>query len=677
MNVYLALTDTLRVFFELFDTIGQRFFLNVVYQYEPWCLALAACVLAVCRKGIGWKIAFWSIAFLVFIYLLLYRMHWYSWIAWPVMLVTFSLAGSYERWYWIVRHLRHPLHLPGDTWKRLKNVRRANRRQTLMYIAYIVGVVGLLMLLRYLFSIPWDLPIILLAIGACVCLLGWVIVTLGDIDRTLESYRESDPRLQLYLDAVRTLMAKPLWGCVSLMSNDRLSDPDLPARGHTIWGMLFWIGRLPGVRWLLRILACKKWMPAIQSAFVIDRLEYAREKLWSDYTDKRYGELQSDDDSEHAASPESIPLKPDHAQSDLRRMRLKWLAMTEALAECYAFTQTKRPRRRPSVSAEILTAAELLGQAAQLQHVIICDSRKSQNEQLLDMERNLAIHFLDLSAHCIESWLEQDVTVETMAWTLRERYEHFCGLILDKEAFLSENKAGQVFQNRLRRILSLRYRLMARFQKSDMSDYEPNADADEIKAEQILQYRLRKLLLLRYRLMARFKQDMSDYEPSADVDEIAESSEIPLPEPTVQIQNAKWDLEATMAQIACFDASASLWIEKRRGDQVRVPWQGHDDKVFDPLAQLEILVAKATELTKKCNEPRQRIEHADRHIRRIAGLAIEQDMEHLCLGSEVWWELCMMAFNLYCSRNIMRIHRICAMAKIADNRDIEPIAELG
>lgn len=639
MNVCLALTDRWRIFFELFDTIGQRFFLDVVYQYEPWCLALAACVLAVRRKGICWSIAFWSIAFLAFMYLHLYRMHWYSWIAWPVLLATFSFAVFYERWYWIVRNLRHPLHLLVDVFKCLNDMRQQNRRRQLMYIACITGAVGLLVGLRYLLSIPPDLPIILLAVGACVCLLGWLIVTLGDIDRTFKSYVDSDPRLQLYLDAMRVLMAKPLRGCVSLMAKDRLSDPDLPAPGWTIWGTLFRISRLPGVRWLLRILACKEWMPTVRSAFVIDRVEYARERLWSDYMARKYGGLETDDCLEGATSSESILLKPEQAQDGLRRMRLRWLAMTEALAECYAFTQTKGSRRVPSVSAETLTAAELLGQAAQIQHEIICDSRKSRNEQLLDMERTLAIHFLDISAHCIESWLEPNATVETMEQTLTERYEHFCGLILDNEAVISESDAGQ-----------------------------------------ILQYRLRKILLLRYRLIARFEQDMSTYRPSSDVDEIAESSEMPVSEPTepiVQIQESKWDLELAMAQIGCFNTSASLWIEKRRGDQARVPWHVRHDKLFDPLAQLEVLVARATELTKKCNEPKQRIERADRHIRKAAGLAIEQDMEHLCLGSNIWWELCMMVFDLYCSLNIRRIHRIIAIAKDADGGDIRPIVELG
>ena len=109
-------------------------------------------------------------------------------------------------------------------------------------------------------------------------------------------------------------------------------------------------GRAPWLRWLLRQLANQAWMPTIESKYVIDRLEHRREQAWRIYERERYGAVVEASAEGEAAYPELLQrasatgawpllaLPPELDPERQKPLRLQWLQMTEALAECHLFS---------------------------------------------------------------------------------------------------------------------------------------------------------------------------------------------------------------------------------------------------------------------------------------------------------------------------------------------------
>ncbi len=88
---------------ELFDVYVQWLFVMVVYQHEYISLPVVGVLILLWRRRPWWRPVRIGLSFAVVFYLLLLRMHWYSYIAWPLMIAVLGFDGSLERWYAVLR----------------------------------------------------------------------------------------------------------------------------------------------------------------------------------------------------------------------------------------------------------------------------------------------------------------------------------------------------------------------------------------------------------------------------------------------------------------------------------------------------------------------------------------------------------------------------------------------
>lgn len=676
--------------FEWIDVYGQWFCVSVLYRYERFCIPGVAWLLVMsylkgtagrpfswwANQRLGsmvssarahtWRVVFLSLAFLLLTYLLLYRMHWYSRIAWPITMLSFGLVLSRPRWYRIIKGLLHPgaslsglLHrarhvgrsgLQGSSqaWAKMRLYRQdpsrsmkeplrgartlqLRKKRTWLVAGVIVGGAWLLWQVLGLLLDPLAL-LAMMAIGLAV----WGLLRIANCEREFDKYLMSDPRMRLYLDAVRRISAKGKLPLGAALCSDRLKDPDLPPPGVNLWTVLFRISVVWPIRPILRVLACRGWMPTIDSAFVIQRVEHQREVVWRHYASARYGRV----DGEPTKDPLDAYLKnverfkgpwhpPEFDNGSLRKLRLFWLALTEALAECYVFAGCPKGGEMQT-SLHLLKAAELLGQAGEVQTQVVCDwtrrtirlSKHGANESLeaategQKTESGPALHFLNLAARCIESRLAPGGQGAPKDLDLGGRYDRFCAAILDGGSF-----------------------------KGDL-----------------LEHRLRSILLMRYRLIALLERQLSSNVRDA-CEAVAQSSDRPTPEPTSPPQEPRLSFETAMAELAYFSALISLYLARRQADKARFPWLPDDGSQGHPLAALGARIHTVKVLAEACGEPEYRVQNADHHIRRLAGMALEEEMQRLHVGEPMWDDLLKAAATMYHSCGCSRIRMMWAMAR--------------
>ncbi len=216
-----------------------------------------------------------------------------------------------------------------------------------------------------------------------------------------------------------------------------------------------------------------------------------------------------------------------------------------------------------------------------------------------------------------------------------------------------------------------------------------------------MSYFVRRTLLARYLLIER-RDDPSaqrgpELPPQADL--------------TDTMEKLDEDLEVQLARLTDQTAWASLWLEVQRGGQARMTWlraprvhdhsaprrgdltrtTGHgreDLREADTLATIEAWGAKLQDLAVQDREAPRRVTDAIWRAVHLWGLAVEQELEHLHIGSDVWCEQCQLAAGLYHYCGSLRTRRICALAEAAGldknveageaaNRKFEAILEIG
>ena len=136
-----------------------------------------------------------------------------------------------------------------------------------------------------------------------------------------------------YLNALRSIRAKHGNRHKSFMATHRMLDRDLKQRVDNIWIKLFRLSSWPGIHFLLKVLACMERMTTIESAFVIQRMEFNRQRLWREYASIRYGASRdnpNDDPLENYYTllteySDRIP-PPEMKSQHMRPLRIRWLA---------------------------------------------------------------------------------------------------------------------------------------------------------------------------------------------------------------------------------------------------------------------------------------------------------------------------------------------------------------
>lgn len=216
---------------DIFDVYGQWFFLAIVYQYELLVLPVVAGILLLCKRHIWGRIVKNVLIFLILFYLMLFRMHWYSRIAWPLMLATMGFDWSRLYWYHILRFRTSRkgtalIAYIQQWWGELQRPDLLRDRRWLIgLLAVVVGGPTVM----YFLSVPLDFLVLLAGIGVMATGLAWGVAVRAADERRFDHYVDEDPRLMAYLDCVRQLQADQAHTAGALLANNRM-----PSHGE-IW----------------------------------------------------------------------------------------------------------------------------------------------------------------------------------------------------------------------------------------------------------------------------------------------------------------------------------------------------------------------------------------------------------------------------------------------------------
>ena len=621
------------------DGYGQWFFLEVVYAYELPCLVVASALVLLLRRryrGVVMRtlafLAWAALVLVVLVYLAWFEMHWYSLIAWPLVVAAFLLDWSRFTWYRAIRD--HPL--TRTWWSRLGA--GLSRWRTWVVVGPVV--------LALVVAVGWlNMPVsisllaflgVVLALGiALKAFLHWFCKGFWQGTAAVERYLRADPRMVHYLDAVRRVRAVDVQPGPPLLADDRFTHTQLPRGTLSFWVGLFRLSQGRVVSWLLRRLAQREWMPTIESAYMVQHVAWTRDEAWKQYESARYGdptaatlakaaEAYYERAADHLgkADPRRPPaLPPEMDAGRLQPMRVTYLALTEALAECHCFSDLdpNQAERRP----DFLHAAELLSRAGELQHEIARDLRLCGGAEAseADAERALALHFFDLCARAIEAHLAPGSVRRARPWDVEARRKHFCTPLVD-------------------------------------GTYQTGPSMPAPPAVQVL---LRRALVWRYGLIERLRAG-----GRADRAELAHVGRL-TDLPTVPADQLRDDWDVCVARVQEYTAAASLWLELGRGDQARMPRLVQvAPELPDRMGALRGFfrrMALAAGARRDAADCALRAKRMEQRVFHLLGLAMEQEMEHLITGSGVWFEHCEQAANWHTSGQSLRVRRVCALVR--------------
>lgn len=401
----------------------QWFGIEVLYANE-WA-ALPAAVLLLHSthkaKSFAGRTAHWLIYAAVAFYLISFHMHRYSLWAWPVFLAMFVYHRIRANWPWVISFQLHDL----QPWLVSRPLWQT------------IGA-GLLILVipvySWLAAIPWwFLGLLLIVAGAIFGVLK-ILAWLRGGENGFLAYLDRDPRMSTYFDWIRRLQGVSS-SAPSLLAENRLTTHrdllgdefnslqprwDFWNPGFWLSGMwLFGLHGVPGVSFLARCYWRQRchWL---NSTFVSDSLENARQRAWCDYEVARWG-TKIDDYLEAVRNERHLPAE---LSSDAHERRLRWLVATEAMAEYYTLaipSKTLHVKGQPN----LLRAADLLGTAGQLQLEIAWDLERASSPDQAAQQRCLAWRFYDLAALCLESYLDESISAPNKPESLDARAERF------------------------------------------------------------------------------------------------------------------------------------------------------------------------------------------------------------------------------------------------------------
>ena len=467
----------------------------------------------------------------------------------------------------------------------------------------------------------FDAPGDLWAIGAAAIVLAGLFALPPAWRRMAETrFRrelERDPRLGRYLDWVRMTRIRASADRQSLLAENWVAR----ARSHAP----------PGGVWLrlARFVIRQRRMLSIESNFVIQNLRREREQAWKALQIILHGGTAN---TRGTVSPLMAPVGDILASANGQAALFNWLAMTEALAECLAFAND-RSGDNAGERPQWLAASELLAHAGEVEQEIVLDlkreRRSAKTAARAEAESSIAEHqarasrYFDLAACCVENHLEPGSGVP-----------------------------GTPLEPRWRRLIGRR------------AWWRPQPSPDPAVAEETL---WRIVLALRYQILDTLslgKSDLPKLRPAVTLFR----SDIG-PEPSARL------LVAALARDA---AESSLWIAAHQGDPSS-RWAFDDRRVWvDRLKQFDYWQARL-QRDAGVEELSSMNASALRRVLHLWGIAIEQDLDVLRWGTDIWRDRLESAADYFIYEGSLRVRRLAAIAeqqsqsRLAFEQIVEPI----
>ncbi len=439
------------------------------------------------------------------------------------------------------------------------------------------------------------------------------------------------------------------------------------------WNSLYALVERRWVAALLRLFVDPERLPTVESNFVIQRLQALRADAWRDYQSARYGDgrgctkfnayLERVSNAK-VAKPGATPvISPELDAATERPLRIRWLELTEALAECWSFTNPEEIATNREDEPQLLHSAELLAAAGAVQHEIANDLRRctvdqgEEGQHRVEGEFDLALHFFELSASCLEAHLEP----KSVSWwgrTRRDRSTHF-------------GAWSPVGRKRPARLNGESGSSKPTSEAEHASRSAEDPAGSKIAVDRLIHY----TLLRRYELLDLWEWKLGQSKSiGGNGPPIPAKAEIP----DDGADGVSLDLE--LARIAAHAADASLALELGQSGHVGA-LNGHGRRVesqaLDKLVRANELIARCEKLAREDDADEQRIWNAIDGLIHLWGLSIEQDLNHLHAGSEVWYERCEEAASLYRYAGSLRVRRLAAIVEaVESSREEEEIIEL-
>ena len=198
----------------VFDVYGQWFFLNCVYRHEHFVLPVLAGLMLIFRSRRWWVPVKCILIAGTFYYLLLYRMHEYSLIAWPLILMTLGFDWMRRQWYRV-------LGLRGSGGEEAPPPfrDRFDGKRRILLGAFIASCA----IARFILNVPLEMFAILAVTAAIALPAAWWLAVRAKDEKRFERYVDGDPRMASYLDWVRSLRAHKSQMDGSIIANNRIS----------------------------------------------------------------------------------------------------------------------------------------------------------------------------------------------------------------------------------------------------------------------------------------------------------------------------------------------------------------------------------------------------------------------------------------------------------------------
>ena len=357
-------------------------------------------------------------------------------------------------------------------------------------------------------------------------------------------------------------------------------------------------------------------MMTIESAFVSENLRRERERAWQAFQNVlHWGPVDALQAAPHPVASISEILASDTGEAVLSN----WLSMTEALAECVAFVND-RAGDTASERPGWLEASELLAHAGEVEQEIVLDlkreARRARTPPMPGLGGQILQHqvrasqYFDLAACCIENHIEPGSGVP-----------------------------GAPLGVRWHRVIG-----------NQMAWWRP-PPAQETKAAEETLWRV--VLALRYQLLDTLSPDQMGGVPKARHAVNLFRGDIGS-DPSARL------LGAALARDA---AESSLWISLQQGDPGS-RWAFDDRRPWaDRLRQIDYWQAH---LRRRRLAEEEHCDMAESGLRRVVhlwGLAIEQDLDVLRPGTDIWRDRLEGAADFFIYEGSLRVRRLAALVE--------------